>query len=64
MGTGYVLRSAAELFLIGILGAPRTKNKGQRNFLLTGDWPRGGRKISTASSLTACAVNIHASRTK
>src|ERR1017187_5509203 len=39
MGTGYVLRSAAELFLIGTLGAPRTKNKGQRNLLLTGDWP-------------------------
>lgn len=29
MGTRYVLRSAAELFLIGTLGAPRTKNKGQ-----------------------------------
>lgn len=40
MGTGYVLRSAAELFLIGTLGAPRTKNKGQRNLLLTADWPQ------------------------
>jgi N6-adenosine-specific RNA methylase IME4 len=38
MGIGYVLRSSAELFLIGTLGAPRTKNKGQRNLLLTGEW--------------------------
>lgn len=39
MGTGYVLRSAAELFLIGTVGKPRVKNKGTRNVLLTGDWP-------------------------
>ncbi|MEZ0261075.1 MAG: MT-A70 family methyltransferase [Alphaproteobacteria bacterium] len=39
MGTGYVLRSAAELFLIGTTGRPKTKNKGTRNVLLTGEWP-------------------------
>ena len=40
MGTGYVLRSAAELFLIGALGAPRIKNRSTRNLLLTGEWPQ------------------------
>lgn len=39
MGTGYVLRSASELFLIGTTGSPRIKNRGTRNVLLTGDWP-------------------------
>lgn len=39
MGTGYVLRSAAELFLIGTIGQPRIKNRSTRNVLLTGDWP-------------------------
>lgn len=39
MGTGYVLRSASELFLIGTTGSPRIRNKGTRNLLLTGDWP-------------------------
>jgi N6-adenosine-specific RNA methylase IME4 len=38
-GTGYVLRSAAELFLIGTHGAPRICNHSTRNLLLTGDWP-------------------------
>lgn len=38
-GTGYVLRSAAELFLIGTIGKPRIKNRGTRNVLLTGEWP-------------------------
>lgn len=39
MGTGYVLRSSAELFLIGSVGRPKIRNKGQRNLLLTGEWP-------------------------
>jgi lambda family phage portal protein len=39
MGTGYVLRSAAELFLIGTHGAPLIKNRSTRNLLLTGEWP-------------------------
>ena len=38
-GTGYVLRSAAELFLIGTTGAPRVRNRSTRNLLLTGEWP-------------------------
>lgn len=38
-GTGYVLRSSAELFLIGTVGTPRIKNHSTRNLLLTGDWP-------------------------
>ncbi len=37
MGTGYVLRSAAENFLIGTLGQPKIKNHGTRNLLITGD---------------------------
>ncbi len=40
MGTGFILRGAAELFLIGTHGAPKIKNKGTRNLLLTGDWPK------------------------
>lgn len=47
MGTGYVLRSAAELFLIGTLGRPRIKNKGQRSLLLTGDCPERVEDISS-----------------
>jgi N6-adenosine-specific RNA methylase IME4 len=39
-GNGYVLRSAAELFLIGTLGAPRIKNRSTRNLLLTGELPQ------------------------
>jgi N6-adenosine-specific RNA methylase IME4 len=39
MGTGYVLRSASELFLIGTNGSPRIKNRSTRNVLLTGEWP-------------------------
>jgi N6-adenosine-specific RNA methylase IME4 len=39
MGTGYVLRSAAELFLIGTVGSPRIKNHSTRNVLNTGDRP-------------------------
>lgn len=35
MGTGYILRSSCEPFLIGTIGRPKTKNKGQRNVLST-----------------------------
>jgi len=38
-GTGYVLRSAAELFLIGTVGSPKIKNHSTRNVLLTGNAP-------------------------
>jgi N6-adenosine-specific RNA methylase IME4 len=39
-GTGYVLRSASELFLIGTHGQPRIKNHSTRNVLFPGDaWP-------------------------
>ena len=47
MGTGYVMRSAAELFLIGTLGAPRIKNHSTRNLLLTGDWPERPQDIDS-----------------
>lgn len=42
MGTGYIMRGAAELFLIGTLGQPTIKerSKSQRNVLLTGEWPK------------------------
>lgn len=40
-GTGYIMRGAAELFLIGTHGNPRVKNRSTRNLLLTGDWPKG-----------------------
>lgn len=33
MGTGYVLRSAAEVFLIGRFGEPKTLNRGTRNVI-------------------------------
>lgn len=39
-GTGYILRSTAELFLIGTVGQPEIKNKSTRNLLLTGEWPK------------------------
>lgn len=38
-GTGYVLRGAAECFLIGKRGAPRIKNRATRNMLYGGDVP-------------------------
>lgn len=38
-GTGYVLRSASELFLVGTVGAPAINNRATRNVLLTGEWP-------------------------
>lgn len=38
-GTGYVLRSASELFLIGTTGSPRIRNRSTRNLILTGEWP-------------------------
>ena len=40
MGTGYIFRSSAEIFLIGTIGKPKTKNQSTRNVLLTGDWPK------------------------
>jgi len=46
MATGYILRSSAEIFLIGTVGRPRTKNKGQRNLLLTGEWPEDVSEIN------------------
>lgn len=39
MGTGYVLRSASEPYIIGTLGKPKIKNHGTRNQLFTGDVP-------------------------
>jgi len=36
-GTGYMLRSSAEIFLIGTIGRPRIKNQSTRNLLITGD---------------------------
>jgi N6-adenosine-specific RNA methylase IME4 len=47
MGTGYVLRSAAELFLIGTLGAPKIKNRSIPNLLLTGDCPERPQDIDS-----------------
>jgi len=32
-GTGYVLRSAAEFYLIGFMGQPRVRSKSVRNFI-------------------------------
>lgn len=45
-GTGYVLRSASELFLVGKHGAPRIKNRSTRNSLFTGDVPLDLREAS------------------
>ena len=40
MGTGYVLRSASEPFLVGRIGAPRIASRGERNAILApGDVP-------------------------
>lgn len=50
MGTGYVLRSAAELFLIGTVGNPRIKNRSQRNVLFTGDVVEDLRELSIGVS--------------
>lgn len=36
-GTGYMLRSSAEIFLIGTIGRPKIKNRSTRNLLMTGD---------------------------
>lgn len=46
-GTGYVLRSAAELFLIGTSGQPKIKNKSTRNLLLTGTWPLAAEELDS-----------------
>lgn len=34
IGTGYVLRSASEIFLLGKIGEPRTLNRSTRNVLM------------------------------
>lgn len=39
MGTGFIVRGASEIFLIGTHGNPKIKNKKTRNLLLTGTWP-------------------------
>lgn len=44
-GTGYVLRGAAECFLIGTRGSPRIKNRATRNLLYSGDIPADLRDI-------------------
>jgi len=36
-GTGYILRSSAEIFLIGTIGQPKIKSKSIRNVMITGD---------------------------
>lgn len=36
-GTGYMLRSSAELFIIGTIGRPKIKNNSVRNLMITGD---------------------------
>lgn len=38
-GTGYLMRSADEPFLIGTIGEPRVKNNSMRNQIFTGDVP-------------------------
>lgn len=45
-GTGYILRSAAELFLIGTVGQPAIKNRSTRNSLFTGDIPADLRDLA------------------
>lgn len=37
-GTGYVLRSSAELFLIGTTGNPKIKNNSTRNIIMEGEF--------------------------
>lgn len=44
-GTGYILRSASELFLIGKHGNPKQKNRATRNCLFTGDIPANLRDL-------------------
>jgi len=41
------MRSAAEIFLIGTLGAPKIKNRSTPNPLLTGDWPERPQDIDS-----------------
>lgn len=38
-GTGYVLRSACEPFLVGRIGSPQTRSRSQRNVIETDDIP-------------------------
>lgn len=38
-GTGYILRSSSEPFLIGTIGNPQIKHKSQRGHIFTGDVP-------------------------
>ncbi|NOG73734.1 MT-A70 family methyltransferase [Roseicella sp. DB1501] len=49
-GTGYVLRSASELFLIGTHGSPKIKNRSTRNVLFTGDLPDDLRHLGVSAS--------------
>jgi transposase len=53
-GTGYVLRSAAECFLIGTHGSPKIKNHSTRNLLLTGEWPE--KIVTDQSHHMACRI--------
>lgn len=39
MGTGYILRSATELFLLGTHGNPRIKNHRTKNVIFSGNTP-------------------------
>jgi N6-adenosine-specific RNA methylase IME4 len=38
-GTGYIMRSTSELFIVGTLGNPKIKNKKTRNCILSGQVP-------------------------
>lgn len=44
MGTGYVLRSATEPFLIGTIGAPRIRDRAVRNVLIDAERREHSRK--------------------
>lgn len=59
MGTGFILRGAAELFLIGTHGSPRIKNRSTKNALLTGEWPE---KIEDINSVTIDTLRREHSR--
>ena len=48
MGTGYTMRGASELFIIGKHCSPKVKNRSTKNVLLTGeDWPSDPAEIES-----------------
>lgn len=59
MGTGYVLRSASEIFLLGKIGRPHTLNRSTRNVI---EAPRRGHSRKPDEAYALCETLFPATR--